>query len=90
MGFTPRLNITKNIELLYQKGDILFCPMCHKEHYEIQRDIYKKDRFNATQVKALSDDILDPGIDIDHRCQSCLGGWKVPLIQKVDGLELRK
>lgn len=77
--------ITRNIELLYPKGAVLLCPLCRKEHYEVMRDIFKKDQVTASQVTALSDDVINPAITVSQRCQFCMGGGTVPLIEKVEG-----
>jgi len=89
MGFSPNKLITLNMELLYQQGDVLMCPLCRKEHYKIMRPIYKGDHVTAGQVEAMSDDILNPAFKISERCQFCHGGYVVGLVQKVEGKELK-
>ena len=90
MGFTPNLNISRNTELLYPAGTILLCPACHLEHYEVLRDIYKKDHVTPHQVKSVSADVLDPAIVVHTRCQNCYGGHTVPLVERVAGKEFKR
>lgn len=89
MGFSAHKLITRNMERLYKVGDILFCPLCKVFHYRVLRDIYKRDHVTANQVEALSDDVLNPAITVTQRCQFCLGGGAVPLIEWVEGMELK-
>lgn len=90
MGFSPDKTITRNTELLYQKGDILFCPACKRAHYKVLRDIYKKDHVTSSQVEAMADDVVDPAIVVSQRCLFCeVNGGKPPLIQWVEGMELK-
>lgn len=90
MGFSSNQIIHKGIELLYPKDTILFCPLCHVFHYRVLRDIYKRDQVTASQVEALGDDVINPAIAVHQRCQFCMGGGAVPLIEFVAGMELKK
>ena len=80
-----RLLISVNKEKLYNRGDILICPLCSKEHYQLMRDIYKKDKMFPQQFKRVSSEIKEPAEYVDHRCQFCMGGEVVPLQQKLHG-----
>lgn len=89
MAFSPNKIIHKGIELLYKKDTILFCPLCHVFHYRVLRDIYKRDQITASQVESLSDDVINPAITVSQRCQFCMGGGAVPLIEHVPGMALK-
>ncbi len=90
MAFSANKLIHKGIELLYKKDQILFCPLCHVQHYKVLRDIYKRDQVTGSQVEALSDKIINPAIAVHQRCQFCMGGGAVPLIEFVPGMELKR
>lgn len=79
----PKIGLNK--ELLFRKGTILICPSCHLEHYQVMRDIYKKDHIIASQVEPMNNEILSTALMVDQRCQKCRGGGIVPLAEKLAG-----
>lgn len=89
MGFSHNQLITLNTERLYQKGDILLCPLCKVEHYLVKEDIFKKDHVRAGQVETVDERIINPAINVSQRCQFCFGGQTVPLVEKVAGKQFR-